>query len=138
MRILNLGLLLLATVAAHGCSGARSIPLTIDPAIPAAQGELKVGTTENGNTKIELSIEHLASPDRITSNATVYVVWVRSRESEAQPMNLGAVTVNDELQGEITAITPLRNFELFVTPESSRIATTPTGKVLIAARVEMD
>ena len=137
MRLPRLALLLLAAVAAHGCGG-KSIPLSIDPAIPAAQGQLKVGTTQNGNTKLELSIEHLAPPDRISSSASVYVVWVRSHEAEAQPVNLGGLTVNDNLEGEIVAITPLRNFALFVTPESSRVVTTPTGKVMITARIELD
>ncbi len=137
MRFPTLALLLLAALATHGC-GSKSIPLSIDPGIPAAQGQLKVGTTENGNTKIELSVEHLAPPDRIASDATVYVVWVRSREGAAQPVNLGGLMVDSKLKGELVTVTPLRNFLLFVTPESSRIVTTPTGKVLINAGIDMD
>jgi hypothetical protein len=45
--------------------------------------------------------------------------------------------VNSDLIGEMETVTPLRSFELFITPESSHTVTAPTGKILLSARIEM-
>jgi hypothetical protein len=132
-----IGMLNLTCLAALSCAGATQLRLTTSPDIPAAQGIAKVSTTDNGNTKIELVVEHLASPERVTSGTTVYIVWVRGNEEGAQPQSLGALRVGDNLKGSISTVTPLRSFDLYITAEPSQMSTVPTGKTLMNTTVAM-
>lgn len=130
--------MLIATgMAAFSCAGPRELRLTTSPDIPAAQGTAMIGTTDNGNTKIDLTVEHLASPERVAPGTTVYIVWVRANEPGAQPQSLGALTVDANLKGSISAVTPLRAFDLYITAEPSQMSTAPTGKTLLSTTVAM-
>ena len=130
--------MLIATgLAAWSCAGPNQLQLTSSPDIPGAQSTAKVSTTDNGNTQIDLIVEHLASPERIDQDATVYVVWVRANQADAQPQNLGAIKVDDDLKGSISATTPLRSFDLYITAESSQLNTAPKGKTVLYTTVAM-
>jgi len=132
-----IAILILTCLAALSCSGPRQLRLTTSSDIPAAQGTVKISTTDNGNTKIDVVVEHLASPERINPGATVFVVWARGSEAGAQPQNLGALKVDDNLNGSISAVTPLRSFEVFITAEPSQMSEWPTGKTLLYTTVAM-
>ena len=124
-------------LAASSCAGSSRLKMTSSPDIPAAESEVKISTTENGNTQIELEVEHLALPARVSPEATVYVVWARGNDAGAQPVNLGALRVDDDLKGSLTTVTPLRAFDLYVTAEASQAITIPTGKTLLSTTVTM-
>ena len=136
-RRFMIAVMILTGLAAFSCAGPRQIQLTSSPDIPAAQSTVKLSTTDNGNTKIDIVVEHLASPERVSPDATVYVVWARGNEADAQPQNLGALKVDDNLKGNISAMTPLRSFELYITAEPSQMSTTPAGKPLLYTTVQM-
>ena len=130
--------MLIATgMAAFSCAGPKQLRLTTSPDIPAAQGTATISTTDNANTKIDLAVEHLASPERVAPGTTVYIVWVRGNESGAQPQSLGALRVDENLKGSISAVTPLRAFDLYITAEPSQMSTVPTGKTLLSTTVAM-
>jgi hypothetical protein len=139
MRRLSSWWLLLVVVGpvVAGCAGPSQVRLTGNPDIPGAEGIVTTSTTDNGNTKLDISVKHLAPPERVEPGASVFMVWVRGLESGAQAVSQGALVVNSDLSGQIVTVTPLRSFELFVTPESSQSVTAPTGKTLLSARIEM-
>jgi hypothetical protein len=120
------------------CAGSREFRLTNSPDVPAAKGVANVSTTDNGNTKIDLVVEHLAPPERVSSKATVYVVWVKDVGYGSESQNLGALKVDKNLKGSITALTNLRSFDLFVTAEPSQSVTGPSGRTLLSASVAME
>jgi len=124
-------------LAAVSCAGSSKLQMTASPDIPAAQSSVKISPTENGNTQIDLKVEHLALPARVDPAATVYVVWVRGNDTGAQPVNLGALRVDNDLEGNFTGVTPLRAFELYVTAETSQAVTIPAGKTLLSTTVKM-
>ena len=106
---------------------AVTLPLVASEQIPAAQGKVGLRSTKNGNVELKIRVRHLATPARITPGASVFVVWVRGMAPDAQAQNLGALRVDKNLNGNITAITALQTFDLFVTTESSPLATAPSG-----------
>jgi len=120
-----------------GSGGSRELLMTASPDVPGAEGRAKVSTTDNGNTKIELVVKHLAPPENVDPGATVYVVWARGSENYAEPQNLGALKVDSNLNGNISAATNLRSFDLFVTAEPSQSTTRPTGRMLLETNVVM-
>ena len=118
--------------------GSKDLHLTGSPDVPGAQGTAKVSTTDDGNTKIDLVVKHLAPPEDANTGATVYVVWVQGNDVGAAPQNLGALKVDSKLNGSMTAVTNLRSFDLYVTAETSQANTAPTGRSLLRTNVLME
>ena len=57
-----------------GCT--QKIVFPISPAVPAAKAEAKIKQDKNGNAQVQLSVRHLAPPERLHPPQKVYVVWV--------------------------------------------------------------
>jgi hypothetical protein len=101
---------------------------------PASEGTVRVTAGENGNSKLSIRVKHLASPSRMSADSTVYVVWVQPREGERQ--NVGALTLNKDLEGSLETLTPHRRFTLSVTPEPSGQAASPSHEPVFTYEVE--
>lgn len=128
---LVIALLMLTGLAAASCAGPRKLKLESSGDIPAAEATVALGTNSNGNTTFDLEVRHLALPSRVDPAATVYVVWLRGGDSAAQAQNMGALKVDKDLDGSYSGVTPLKDFDLFVTVEPSAVAVSPTGKSLL-------
>lgn len=130
-------LVAVAMMGLAGCAKNSDIRLTASPENPAAQGIAKVKITDNGNTEIDLVVKHLAPPEKISSGATTYVVWVLGTEPFARHQNMGALVVDKNLDGKFKGVTPLRAFQLLVTAEPSAVSTSPNGKTALSAPIQM-
>jgi hypothetical protein len=106
--------------------------MTVSPDIPAAQGKVKFGKADNGNTSIDLMVKYLADPQKLQPPEATYVAWVSSTQ-DSTPQNVGALKVDNHRKGTLKTITPLQNFQLFVTAEASGQVQAPTGTRLIWA-----
>jgi hypothetical protein len=122
------------------CAALLSLPLFaekyhLNPAaiVPAAAGQVDVDRDHNGNTRIDLKVEHLAVPASLTPSKTTYVVWAQSADSPAE--NLGELKVNNDLKGELKTTTAKQNFELLVTAEDNPRATAPQGPVVLQTTI---
>ncbi len=122
----------LAAGALSGCAifSRKPMHLNVSPTIPAAEGSILFESTENGNTGIYLTVRNLANPEKLTSPANVYVVWVNVAV-DATPQNIGALVVGKDLAGELRTVTPLSRFELFITAEPSAEVKLPSGQSLL-------
>lgn len=110
-----------------------TIPMGASTQIPAAQGEVRINTTRNGNTQIRMNVKHLAPPGRITPGAVVFVVWARGLAAGSEPQNLGALRVDKNLSGRLTAVTAMSGFDLFLTCEQAQAVTVPAADELLPA-----
>jgi hypothetical protein len=122
--------LLLSGLLAATCEAA-TFQLGSSSKIPAAEGKVKLRQTSNGNVEIQLSVKHLAPPERIEATSAVFVVWVRGLDDGAAPQNLGALRVNKNLSGKFKSVTSLRSFDLFITCEGTQTVTAPTSMELL-------
>ena len=117
------------------CASTGDANIVVASSVPAAQGELKVRDAGN-NTRIDLSVRHLAPPERISPQASTYIVWARPlADDTGRAQNLGALSVDRNLSGRLRSTTPLKQFELFVTAESSTVAEAPSGERIMSAMV---
>jgi hypothetical protein len=104
--------------------------------VPAAQGQVKAKSGDNGNTLVEVDVKHLAHPKAVNPDADTYVVW--AQEGDGGPVqNLGALQVDKNLEGKLKTVTPLKHFSLFITPEPSATADTPSGAKTLWTTVDM-
>ena len=121
---------LAVSVSACALLPAKKSQVGISEKIPATRAQLSFAKTDNDNTKIDLKVNHLAEPERVVPGATTYIVWVRPT-GDAPAQNLGALKVDRNLKAKLETVTPQKNFELFVTAESSPLVTNPSGEALM-------
>jgi hypothetical protein len=124
-----LALLLASGVATM--AAAVTLALGSSPLIPAAQGKAQLRGTKNGNVQVKLTVKHLAPPERITPGANVFVVWVRGLAPGSEAQNLGALIVDKNLNGKLTAVTAMSSFDLFITCEQSQTTLLPAPPELL-------
>jgi hypothetical protein len=139
VRVLS-GATFLAAVWLSGCAIMRGAPdqsVAMAPSseVPSASGKVDVRSAPGGNTRLEVSVRFLAPPERVTPSATTYVVWVKSLQGDQAPQNMGALPINRNLEGSLSTITPLRSFEVFITPEKAATASKPEGRPVLDTRV---
>ena len=128
-------ILLSAVVSAgvlSGCAmfGGEVPRMNASPVIPAAEGHAKFGKAPNGNTSIDLTVKHLADPQKLTPPVNYYVVWLRASK-DAAAQNIGALTVDKNLDGKLDTVTALHSFDLFITGEGSDQVQQPMGQPLL-------
>lgn len=116
-----------------GCAATPNA-LQAASSIPAGEGTVQATLGSNGNTDLALRVKHLAPASRMASDATVYVVWIQPFEAPSQ--NVGALTLNEDLDGHLETVTPHRRFLVMVTPEPSSLMEKPTHEPVFTARVE--
>lgn len=128
-------LLLALALFVAGCG--TTFPLTADPSIPFAEGQVLVSARDEGGLEIDLSTLHMGDPGKLSPEAVAYVVWVRplGPGPVASPENVGAFKPTSELKGALTFKTTHTELELFVTIEPTPEATAPTGRVVLRGEV---
>jgi len=109
------------------------IVMSSSASVPAAKGVMHATHDGNKNTKLEMSVHYLAQPGALTPSAAAYVVWLQPNNDSAQ--NKGELKIGKDRNGSLTILTPLKRFEIYVTPEQSAEATAPTGDHVLSANV---
>lgn len=115
-----------------GCAlwGGAGPRMNASSVVPAAEGHAKFGKAANDNVSIDLTVKHLAEPEKLTPPAKNYVVWLRVKK-DAAPQNIGALSVDNNLVGTLKTVTALHTFDIFVTAEASGQVQQPTGQPLL-------
>ncbi len=133
MKAQIVAILLSATLASTVAQG-KKFPLAATAAVPAARGSVNTGKDKNGNTKLKVETEHLAEPGKLSPPRTAYVVWFQEKNGE--PAMQGQLRTDKNLKGSFEAVTPLRNFDVFITAESDPGAKQPGGTEVFRATVQ--
>lgn len=100
---------------------------------PASEGVALVSEGPNGNTALRVKVKHLALPEKVALNATVYVVWVQPYGGRAQ--NVGVMKIDKDLEGSLNTVTPMKRFKVFVTPELKGQVEEPMNEEVFSADV---
>ncbi len=131
------GVHLLVPVLAICCTAvceAKSFHLTASSIVPAARGKVEIGKDRNKNTKVKLSAQHLAPPDKLAPPKESYVVWLQEKGSD--PENQGQLKVNNKLEAKFQTVTPRTNFDIFVTAEPDANGKAPSGPEVLRATIQ--
>ncbi|MBT8180898.1 MAG: hypothetical protein KJO53_04830 [Eudoraea sp.] len=116
--ILNVFVMLLTS-----CATTKTFP--VSELAPAAEITVKQKTDNNDNNEITVKAKYLASPDRVSSNATTYVVWLLSEENGLK--NIGALYNENGEDSELQTITSFVGTEIFITAEKGADISQPEG-----------
>lgn len=128
--------LIVAVLFGMGCmtGGTTEMPLQASKGMPASEGMALAYEAPNGNTSLTIRVKHLAHPEKIVPHATLYVVWVTPEKGA--PQNVGVLTVDKDLEGSLTTLTPHKKFRVTITPEESGQVVKPTHDEVFGSQIE--
>jgi hypothetical protein len=113
---------------------AKNYQMTPGVDVPAAVGTVKIQKDkDNGDTKVDIKVDHLARPSSLTPSADVYLVWIRPNGGEA--LKQGAIGVDKNLSGELKVETVSKDFDVFITAEQGDSATFPSSVEVLRTHV---
>lgn len=118
------------------CGGpATSVRLETTPRTPAAIGVVELEQGPNNNTVGKLHVEHLAPPQELRGDLSVYVAWVRPVGAN-EWQNVGQLIVDESREGSLQVRVPHQQFELAISAESSGDVTDPSHFVVMQGQVD--
>ena len=131
---MKIALTLVTILAVWPFSSTKKYPMTAGANVPAATGTVMIDKDkENGNTKVDVKVDHLADPSSLTPSASAYIVWVRPNGGDA--VKQGALRVDKNLSGELKTQTVSKSFDVLITAENSESATFPSSVQVLSAHV---
>lgn len=131
----NITLPALCLSLAVACGASTPVPLETTPRTPAAVGVISVEQGPNDNTIGKLHVEHLAPPQRIRSDLSVYVAWVRPVGID-EWQNVGQLMVDESREGSLEVRVPHQQFEFSLSAENNGDATSPSEFVVMQGQVD--
>lgn len=131
---------LLAALAAPMLSGCGStLKYQPRPTSKAPEADVKIAADilkDTGQTRLDISVAHLAMPDRLASGASSFVAWYRG--TPATPwVRIGTLKYDaGSRDGELKQTTvPEIAFELQITDESAPAPGSPSSDVIFAQMI---
>src|SRR5947209_16148989 len=134
MRHRNIALFLLFSFLLAVSVWGREDCLVNTDTAPAAKEKVITNNDRNGNTNVDIHVKHMATPHSLTPARQAYLVWVQPRGKD--PELLGALRVNEDLEGSLKATTPHKDFDIFITAEDTMRPDIPGGMVILKGTVE--
>jgi hypothetical protein len=127
----------LALLAVWPFGSAKEYRMESGAGVPAATGVVKAQKAkENGNIKLAIKVDHLATPSSLTPSANSYLVWIRPNGGEA--FKQGAIGVDKNLSGELKLETVSKDFDVFITAEQSDNVTFPSDVQVLRTHISMN
>jgi hypothetical protein len=134
---MKIAIAMIAMLALWPFPSAKDYHMTAGVDVPAAAGLVKIQKDrDNGDTKVDIRVDHLARPSSLTPSADVYLVWIRPNGGEA--LKQGAIGVDKNLSGELKVETVSKDFEVFITAEQSDSATFPSNVKVLRTHVSIN
>ena len=118
---------LFAAVLISACS--REIVFPVSEVVPSAEASLQVNEDSNNNYEIELEVQNLAKPDRLTPARRNYVVWMVTKKQGT--INLGNLNVNKKGNATLETSTPYEPIRVFITAEDDKKPVIPSTQIVL-------
>lgn len=134
MRHRTIALFLLLFFLLATAAWGREDRLTNTGTAPAAEGKVISDNDRNGNTGLDIEVKHMATPQSLTPARQTYLVWIQARGKE--PELLGALRVNENLEGHLKAATAYKTFDILITAEDSMKPEAPSSSVILKGTIE--
>lgn len=116
-----------AAILISACS--RDIVFPTSEVVPAARAVLKVDMNKSDNYDVNLEVQSLASPDRLTPPRRNYVVWMVTKKHGT--INIGNLRVNKKNKADLETVTPYEPIRIFVTAEDGEEVVLPSTQVVL-------
>ena len=121
-RMIRFSICMFLLISATFTSVAQSkkVSFNTSTVVPGAEGTVKVKKDKNNNFNIEISIENLAEPKKLTPAKKAYVVWLDTQEKGTK--NIGQLNPSSSMfsklkKASMTTVSPYKPVRIFVTAE---------------------
>jgi len=123
---------IIAITVLSSCS--RKAMFQISPIVPAARGYVKTKRDRNKNYTIQVYLENLAEPNRLTPPKQVYIVWIESANNGR--MNVGRVKTatslfSSTLKGSFETVSASKPLKVFITAEDDATVPFPSNMIVM-------
>lgn len=113
---------------------ANKVAFLNSPVVPSAEGTVSIKQGDNDNYEIDLDVQRLAEPGRLTPPKAVYVVWMETAQSGVQ--NLGqlktsTMILSNMLSSSLKTVTPHQPTGFFITAEDEATGSHPGQMVVL-------
>src|SRR6476619_4922763 len=130
---LTICLSLLLSLAYFNSSAQKKVSFNTSTIVPGAECTVKVKKDKNGNYDIDINIENLPDPKKLTPSKKVYVTWVETKEKGAK--NIGQLKSSSGLfskvkRASITTVSPYKPVKVFISAEDDG-GTEEPGDVIV-------
>ncbi len=124
---------ILFTVFSLG-SCAKKMTFGISSVVPAAQGTIKIRSDKNNNKSIDLSVERLADPERLSPAKKTYVVWMETASNGTKnigSLNTSSGFLSGKMKSSLKTVTPYKPTGFFITAEDDANVQYANGQVVL-------
>jgi len=117
---LTIWMLLFTSATSISIAQTKKVSFNTSTVVPGAEGTVKVKKDKNHNFNIDISIENLAEPNKLTPAKKAYVVWLDTQEKGTK--NIGQVNPSSSMfsklkKASITTVSPYKPVKIYVTAE---------------------
>ncbi len=116
-------------IATLFASCADTINFPVSTVVPAANANAKVKKDDNNNYVINLEVENLASPDRLTPAKKMYVVWIETADNGIK--NMGQLATSKSNHASLKAVTPFKPRQIIITAEDEATLSSPSSQEVL-------
>lgn len=126
--------ILIAIVVLQSC-GTTRYNFSTSPVVPAAIGSVKVKKDKNNNYSIELHVDRLADPKRLSPAKEMYMVWMETEQNGTK--NIGQLKTSSGLFSKAltSSLKTVSNFKpasFFITAEDDENIQYPAGQTVLS------
>ncbi|MCZ6751280.1 MAG: hypothetical protein O7E51_05560 [Acidobacteria bacterium] len=107
-----------------GAGCAKKIRFAPFPLRWPGEASARIELTYNRNNTIEVELSKVPLPSTLKDTFTRYVLWVATPDRQ-RVVNAGQLRVDENHTADITTLTPLRSFILFITAETQGDVVSP-------------
>lgn len=120
-----------------GCGGPLKFTPHGTPKAPDAEAKIIADVNQStAITRLTITTEHLAPPERLADQGTTFVVWAK-KDSGKEWQRVGALKYNaDKRTGDLEdASVPLTVFDLVITVESQPAPPGPSPTIVVFQKI---
>jgi hypothetical protein len=121
MRNIAFSMVLMMLIAS--CASVTKFP--VSNVTPAANITAKKKMDKNNNYVISVTASNLASPDRLDTPKSAYVVWIVTKANGTK--NIGQLRNKNAKKATLETLTPFEPVEIIITAEDEGNVTDPGG-----------
>lgn len=115
-------------------SCAKKMTFGTSSVVPAAEGSVKIKSDKNNNTSIDLSVERLADPERLSPARKTYVVWMETASNGTNnigSLNTSSGLLSGKMKSSLKTVTPYKPTGFFITAEDDANVQYANGQVVL-------
>ena len=134
-KMVLLAAILFSIFTISSCS--KKMTFGTSSVVPAAEGTVKIKSDKNKNTVIDLSVENLADPERLSPAKKTYVVWMETASNGTKnigSLNTSSGFLSGKMKSSLKTVTPFKPTGFFITAEDDATVQYANGQVVLKTK----